>query len=209
MAATRAMVRSASAFTVCLQPLGAHDKALPGPISRGIAQAYGFRTRMLPLRPLPESAWYPPRSRYRAQKLLDFLRENILSSARGCDAVMALTAADVSTTKGEYADWGVIGLAYKGAGVGVVSSFRLRRSVGQQRVAERAVKASIHELGHALGLPHMAYGPDCIMNDAGGAVRTLDRARGGLCAQERTAAEAALGFALSPREPLDWNEILR
>jgi archaemetzincin len=199
----------AARYRVCLQPLGAHDARLLAPIGRGLAQVYGVQVRTLAARPLPKSAWYPPRSRYRAPKLLDHLRETVLRATPACDAVLGLTAVDVSTTKGEHADWGVLGLSYLGERVGVVSAFRMRRGVDAQQLAQRAVKVSIHEFGHGLGLPHRAGGPECIMNDAGGAVRVIDRAHGTLCAPERRAAQAALGFSLPRPAPLDWDAILR
>src|SRR5436190_17542779 len=102
---------AASPYTVCLQPLGEHDASLLAPIGRGIGQAYGFEVRQLAPRPLPQSAWYPPRSRYRAQKLLDHLQSRVLPAEPGCDAVVAVTAADISISKGKHADWGVLGLA--------------------------------------------------------------------------------------------------
>jgi archaemetzincin len=200
--------RAASSYTVCLQPLGKHEPALLDPIARGLTQAYGFKVRRLGPQPLPAAAWYAPRNRYRAPLLLDYLLGEIVPTAAGCNAVVAITAVDVSMSKGEHADWGVLGLSYQGLRVGVVSSFRLHRGVDARRVVERAVKVTIHELGHVLGLPHRDDGPGCIMNDARGSVQTIDRARGGLCAGERAAVEAALGFRLSPREPMDWGAIV-
>ena len=47
------------------------------------------------------------------------------------------------------------------------------------------------------------------MNDAGGSVRVIDRAHGTLCAGERAAAQAALGFSLPRPAPLDSPAILR
>jgi len=200
---------TASRSTVGRPPLGKQDAGLLAPVARGIRQAYGFDVRQLTVRPLPKSAWYPPRSRYRAQLLLDDLRARVLPSERACDALVGFTAADVSITKGEHADWGVLGLAYRRERVAVVSSFRLRRNAPRPLVVARAVKVVIHELGHVLGLPHLREGPSCIMNDAGGSVQTIDRASGPLCAGERASAEALLGRKLPRRETLDWPAILR
>jgi archaemetzincin len=195
--------------TVCLQPLGSHDAGLVAPIARGIEQAYGFEVRFLKPRPLPKSAWYPPRQRYRAPLLLDELRAQVLPAQQACNAVLGLTAADVSISKGEHADWGVMGLSYLRERVGVVSSFRLRRNADRPLVVARAVKVSIHELGHVLGLPHASEGAGCIMNDARGAVHTIDLARGPVCAGERARAEALVGRSLPHRGSLDWQAILR
>ena len=195
-------------YTVCLQPLGKHEAALLAPVGRGLGQAYGVEVRTLAAKPLPRAAYYPPRNRYRAQRLLDHLRDKLRPAARGCDALLGVTAVDVSITKGQHPDWGVLGLAYPGAGVAVVSSFRVHRGADARKAAQRAVKVSIHEFGHVLGLPHRTEGPGCIMNDAGGAVRVIDAARGTLCAGERAIAEAALGFPLPRRAQLDWDAIL-
>ena len=145
--------RAAADYTVCLQPLGRYEPGLLAPVARGIGQAYGFRVRVLHERPLPASAWYPPRSRHRAQRLLDHLRDDVLPAEAGCSAVMGFTAADVSITKGEHPDWGVLGLAYLGGRVGVVSSFRMHRDADRRRLVERAVKVVLHELGHVVGVP--------------------------------------------------------
>ena len=200
-------------WTVCLQPLGEHEADLLPPIAEGIRQAYGFDVRVLAPRGLPAGAWYAPRKRYRAQLILDELLAQVLPRAKGCDAVMAFTSVDISITKGSRQDWGVLGLSYLQRRVGVVSSFRMHGGVGRAlqasraRLVARAVKVTLHELGHVIGLPHRSDGVACLMNDAGGAIKTADEARGTLCPAERAAAEALLGFSLPKRTELDWKRI--
>jgi archaemetzincin len=196
---------AAAPLTVCLQPLGRHEATLLGPVARGIEQAYGFRVRTLATRELPTAAWYPPRRRYRAARLLDELRTQLRPVT--CDLVLGFTAVDVSMTKGEVADWGVLGLSYTGDAVSVVSSFRMHRGADARQLMQRAVKVSLHEIGHAVGLPHRNDGPACLMNDAGGAIASIDRARGPLCPAERAAAESALGSSLPKLDSLDWRAI--
>ena len=193
----------AAETTVCLQPLGRHEASLLGPIARGIAQVYGLGVRTLPPRPLPQAAWYAPRNRYRAEQLLDALQPR----APGCDFALAFTALDVSTRLRGHADWGVLGLSYAGKGVSVVSSFRMHREADHARLLQRAVKVSLHEVGHAIGLAHSHEGAACLMNDPGGAIKTIDAAFGTLCAGERAAAESLLQHSLPKPAPLDWAKI--
>jgi archaemetzincin len=175
--------RAASPYTVCLQPLGSYEVSLLAPIKRGIAQTYGFDVRTLVAHALPAAAFYPPRQRYRADRVLDVLKPQ--RKVRSCDFVLGFTAADVSTRKGAHEDWGVLGLSYLGERVSVVSTFRMHRGADQPLLERRAVKVSLHEIGHAIGLAHRSEGPSCLMNDAGGAIATIDRASGKLCPGEQ------------------------
>ncbi len=114
--------------------------------------------------PLPPSAWYPPRKRHRAEKILEVLEQRV---AR--DKVIGLTSGDISTTKGNVLDWGILGLGDIGGGACVVSRHRARTRVQLGKVA-------VHELGHVFGSPHCPT-PGCLMNDARGTLRTVDRER--------------------------------
>ena len=53
-------------------------------------------------------AWYPARDRYRADSLIRYLGR--FGSA---DTILiGLTNKDISTTKGQIRDWGIMGLGY-------------------------------------------------------------------------------------------------
>jgi archaemetzincin len=200
----------AAGVTVCLQPigrLGRADQALLAPVGRGIERVFGFTVKTLPAIALPAGAWYAPRKRYRAEKLLDHMAEAVLPGS-GCRALIGFAAVDISTTKDDIPDWGVLGLAYVDGGVGVVSSFRMKKGKARaKKVMQRAVKVTNHELGHVLGLPHMDGGPTCMMNDAHGTIRTVDKEHGGMCEDERAPIADKLGIALPPAGPPDWDWI--
>jgi archaemetzincin len=195
---------------VCLQPLGtlgAADQGLLAPVGRGIERVFGFTVKTLPAVELPAAAWYAPRKRYRAERLLDHLVETVLPDS-GCRAIIGFAAVDISTTKDDIPDWGVLGLAYVDGSVGVVSSYRMKKGKARRRkVMQRAVKVTNHELGHVLGLPHMDGGPACMMNDAHGTIRTVDQEHGGMCEDERAPIAQKLGVAMPPAGAPDWDWI--
>lgn len=197
----------ATDVTICLQPLGPLDARVPTTVARGVEQAYGMTTRILPRRALPRAAWYAPRKRYRADRLLDHLAAEVVPDS-GCAIVLGVTAADISVRTEDHPDWGILGLAYLDSQVAVVSTFRTKRRVRLAQSLQRTVKVATHELGHAFGLPHDDSVPHCMMNDAGGTVRTVDGETGVPCAHERAGLEARLGVTLPARDALDWTAIL-
>ncbi len=194
-----------SPFVVCVQPFGTPEPWAVPAVQRGIEHVYGAQTRVLPARRLPVEAWYEPRQRWRAERLLDALQAQ--PGTEACGAIVGVTRDDISTTRDDaHPDWGILGLAYLDDRVAVVSTFRARRRVSQLKAAQRLVKVANHELGHVLGLPH-GGAPGCIMNDAGGSVRTVDRERGTLCDDERAAVEKKIG-AVPALAAIDWDAIL-
>ena len=158
--------------SIYIQPLG---RALPDAdvklVARALSVFYQMEVKLLERVPLPRSAYYPPRHRYRAEKLLEFLR------TRGPDdafRVLGLTGVDISTTKGKYKDWGILGLATIDGRVGVLSSFRCKRRAKSAKHARiRLGKTAVHEMGHTLGLTHCPN-HGCLMEDGKGSVLTTD-----------------------------------
>jgi archaemetzincin len=183
---------------VALMPLGELSTADVGLASASLSRTYGWIVDVLPAQDPPAAAWYAARKRYRAEKILDWLRPQLPA---GDDRIVALTAFDISTTKPPRADWGICGLADIGAAAAVVSTFRLRSKMGAATPAERPARyeqrlrdLAAHEFGHQLGLEHCPN-RGCLMEDAKGTVTTFDRSTGELCTDCR-AALAAAGFPL-------------
>jgi archaemetzincin len=109
--------------------------------------------------PFPENAYYKPRSRYRADSIIKNLKNHI-----GKDSVIVgLSHSDISTTKNEIKDWGIMGLGYRPGKSCVVSDFR----VSVKNKNQQFYKLVLHELGHTAGLPHCKV-KTCLMRDAEG-----------------------------------------
>ena len=124
---------------------------------------------------MPGSAYYKPRNRYRAEKILGYL-SSVFNNANV--KVVGLTALDISTTKGEFEDWGIFGLGYLSETACVVSTFRLNKN--KNRLEERLRKVITHELGHTFGLLHCSR-PECVMANYKGRMANLDNTGYHLC----------------------------
>jgi archaemetzincin len=182
-----------------LQPLG---PTIPEEdvtaVRSALEELYGLEVKVLPRVPLPREAYYPPRKRYRAEKLLDFLRPRLPPDGA---RILGLTAVDISTTKGPYSDWGVMGLGEMPGVTGVISSFRCyKRTRSPTNGRERFAKTAVHEIGHTLGLPHCPT-KGCLMADAEGSVLSSDQ-ESDLCPRCRDQLRAdGRSLPSSPRLP--------
>ena len=129
----------------------------------------------------PTTTYYKPRGRYRAELILKHLNK-IPGSHR---SYLAVTTNDISTTKDEIYDWGVMGLGYQPGKSCVISTYRLK-TANTALFNERVIKVALHEIGHNLGLPHCKYSLTCYLADAVGTVKSVDRETRELCARCKT-----------------------
>jgi archaemetzincin len=143
---------------------------------RALREAYRGEMVLLPPKPLPDAAYYPPRDRYRADKLLDWLHKVALQNG---GRVVGITEVDISATKGEHPDWGLFGLGNMPGRECVVSTYRLRSRTGDRLLRQRVSKVVVHELAHTYGLDHCPT-KGCLMEDAQARVSTVD-AESGFC----------------------------
>jgi archaemetzincin len=160
---------------VALQPLGEMNERVVQDLARNLSTFLGLNVTVLPKEPLPESAYYAQRQRYRAADLVAFLDR---TTAPEIPHVIGVTSRDISAPKGAVADWGVFGAAKLGGRSGVVSTYRLRAGdVSRSVLATRLGHVAAHELAHSGGLAHCAT-PRCLMNDAGGSIHSVDATTG-------------------------------
>jgi archaemetzincin len=183
-----------------IQPLGAElpneDMAL---VQQALVGFYNVQIRMLPRVDLPEQAYYEPRRRYRAEKILPFLLDKLPSDG---DRILGLTGADISTDKGSIKDWGILGLAALGGKECVISAFRCYRRSREGAYARIVLaKVAVHEVGHTLGLDHCTT-EGCLMADAGGLVLTCDR-EFDICLHCRSRLKAK-GYELPDPAHIPW-----
>jgi len=184
-----------------VQPLGDCARRAQGTeeVVAALRAFYPIEVRVLPCLELPRAAYYPPRQRYSAERLLAHLNRRMPADGW---RILGLTDVDISTTKGTIPDWGVMGLGELPGTATVISSFRCRkkaRDVGH--ALERLAKVAVHEIGHTLGLPHCPE-RGCLMEDAMGKVVTTDRERD-FCPRCRALAKAN-GFAVTERPAAAW-----
>lgn len=183
-----------------LLPLG---DQIPQPdvelVRTALTEMVGWATRLLPGAPLPAAAFYPPRRRYRAERLLDFLDTRLPPDGT---RILGLTAVDISTEKGPFVDWGILGLGRIGGTSSVISEHRCRmKSHGPTNAREGLAKVAVHEAGHTLGLQHCPN-RGCLMEDANGHVATCDREYD-FCDRCRHLVAAA-GWSLPAAPKIPW-----
>lgn len=145
-------------ITILIQPFNDLPKEYLDFVSAELKKVYP-NIKINPSIHQPISTKNEANTRYRADALIRFLRKQTPDGFK----TIGLTISDISTTMGNHADWGVIGLGFCPGKSSIVSSFRLKGV----NTKEKLFRSAVHELGHNEGLPHC---PDeaCLMKDAKG-----------------------------------------
>lgn len=164
---------------VAIQPLGQFPDDVLKEVQAGIDSMYDIESTVLQPIDLPKQAYYSPRNRYRADSLIRYLKKIKTSDY---DKILGVTTSDISTTKGGYKDYGIMGLGFRPGKSCVGSIYRVQKgSMSRKHLISRFRKVTIHELGHNFGLKHCTYDPKCLMQSAKGKATTIDKADEILC----------------------------
>jgi archaemetzincin len=164
---------------VAILPLGKVDQDVLDRVAKEIQARLRVQVRFESPRELPKAAWYAPRKRWRAEKLLEAVDAD---PPKGAWKVVAVTGAEISTTKGDIQDWGIAGLGNMGGLSCVLSTHIYRKHSKTKAVLLRRVgDLTIHEFGHTLGFDHCET-DGCVMSDAKGkAISSADHSSGNYC----------------------------
>jgi archaemetzincin len=174
--AARRLLAPPACPTIGIIPLGRVSSRDIADVRRNIQEFFHADVIVLDGDTLPRFAYYKPRGRYRADSLLAYLADKKLDA----DKIVALTYSDISVTKGEHRDWGVVGLGELGGQACIVSTWRIHEGRDPDERCKRLLGSVRHELGHTFGLDHC---PDrrCNMTDARGEPWSRDNGDGTFC----------------------------
>lgn len=177
----RAEPPPSSAPVVAILPFGQVSQEVLERVAAEIQARLRVQVRFEPPRELPKAAWYAPRRRWRAEKLLEAIDAD---PPKGAWKVVGVTDAEISTTKGEAKDWGIAGLgSLQGLSCVVSTHIYRKHSKTKAELLRRVGDLAIHEFGHTLGFDHCET-EGCVMADARGkAVSSADQSTGQYCAR--------------------------
>lgn len=160
---------------VYIQPLGFVEKDELLLIKNTVELFYGLECKINQTQNLSEDLLSKSKTRYEANKIL----QKYNSKKR----IILVTQKDIvhHNKKRNIQEWGIIGLGYMPGNVCVVSTYRIKNGVTKEKFESRLKKISLHEFGHNLGLNHCNKSSLCLMNDANGTVKTIDKEKIMLC----------------------------
>ena len=152
---TNKKIKTVTAKTIILIPLGKIDNAVVNEIYNSIKRIIPD-IKIIQKESMPSNSYYRPTNRYKADTLINWMSKR----AKENEIYVGITTLDISHTKDENQDYGIMGLGFQPGKACVASSFRLKNKASFFKVV-------IHELGHTSGLPHCPE-KACFMRDAEG-----------------------------------------
>ena len=152
-----------------IQPLGEVSYYYVYKVKLAIESFYKVKCVVKPKIEFSDDILAGSRTRYDADKILDKYDSK--------DNQLILTEKDIACKSEDRHsnEWGIFGLGFRPGHTCVVSTFRLTKNVKIDVIIDRLVKVSLHEVGHNLGLDHCTNNKNCMMNDAGGTIKQVDR----------------------------------
>jgi predicted Zn-dependent protease len=127
---------------------------------------------------LPDSLSVNNSYKYNSHKILLFLKEKY---KKYNGKILGLTNKEISVKERNlngviYKNWSVLGLGSLN-GKSCIVSTKLIKTNKKDRLA----KVVIHEIGHTLSISHCKTSSHCLMNDAKGTAKTIDKEKKIMC----------------------------
>ena len=156
--------KTKESVSIIIQPFEGFPASTANFVAEQLKEIYSGEIIINNSIPLPKKALNQLKTRYRADSLIRYLG----TFAENGQLIIGLTHKDISTKKGGYSDWGVMGLGFCPGKSCIASTYRLK---GKNRL-EKLFKVAIHELGHTQGLAQTktkhCQEKNCLMRDADG-----------------------------------------
>lgn len=158
--------------TIYFQPLGSFTEKEALILQKDFSEKFNIlvseKINFKILKPvaLPQNCFNEKRTRYRSEKLLDYLRTIDIPNN---STIIGLTHKDISTSAHNVADYGILGQATIGGTVCIVSDFRVKNKRNLWKVASHEFIHAFYDYMHC-----PEDDPTCIIKDAKGK-ENLDR----------------------------------
>jgi archaemetzincin len=157
-----------------IQPLGAVSPVYINQIKKSVKSFYGYDCVVKPKKEITKDMLSRVTKRIDAKKAL---RSNL-----SFDNLLIITEKDICYNKNKSnPEWGIFGLGSQPGRTCIVSTFKLKREVSQQKTLERLEKVALHEIGHNLGLNHCENNKECMMSAANGTIKQVDNEKVWFC----------------------------
>lgn len=160
--------------TIIIQPLGTVSPEYLARVKKSIKSFYGYECVVMPQKEITNDMLSPIKRRVDADWALfwNFTFDNFL----------LITEKEICTYESrKKPEWGILG---KGVWYGrtcIVSTCLLKKDVSKHKALERLEKVVLHEIGHNLGLDHCVNDKKCMMYDANGKIKQVDREKIWFC----------------------------
>jgi len=180
-------------------PLGEITPDLLGGLQQGLVKTFPDTACMIikKVLPVPKLAFDKKRNQYSSSVILNEIRA-YASKHEKLHGVLGVVDVDIYVPELNY----VFGEAYTPGKAALISLWRLKpefygENAGPDVFVSRALKESIHELGHTLGLPHCARSL-CVMHFSNSIFDT-DKKQSLLC--DQCYLQAALAISNLGKQP--------